>query len=103
MSGDSSSFFASSKFSLRTQAMYSGAKRIVGSISGSGIRDPERSFIYNRRMRPFLFSLLCAVSVAAQSAPNDRRAREIFKELIEINTTDSIGNVTQAAEAVAAR
>jgi acetylornithine deacetylase/succinyl-diaminopimelate desuccinylase-like protein len=30
-------------------------------------------------------------------------AREIFKELIEINTTDSVGNVTTAAEAVARR
>ena len=31
-------------------------------------------------------------------------ARDIFKELIEINTTDSpAGNVTTAAEAVAAR
>jgi acetylornithine deacetylase/succinyl-diaminopimelate desuccinylase-like protein len=30
-------------------------------------------------------------------------AREIFKQLIEINTTDSVGNVTTAAEAMAAR
>jgi acetylornithine deacetylase/succinyl-diaminopimelate desuccinylase-like protein len=30
-------------------------------------------------------------------------AREIFKELIEINTTDSVGNVTTAADAMAAR
>lgn len=30
-------------------------------------------------------------------------AREIFQELIEINTTDSVGNNTQAAEAMAAR
>ncbi len=29
--------------------------------------------------------------------------REIFKELVEINTTDSVGNVTAAAEAMAAR
>ncbi len=32
-----------------------------------------------------------------------RYAREVFKELIEINTTDSVGNTTQAAEAMAAR
>ena len=31
------------------------------------------------------------------------RARAIFKELIEINTTDSVGNNTKAAEAMAAR
>ncbi|HET9994151.1 MAG TPA: M20/M25/M40 family metallo-hydrolase [Candidatus Acidoferrum sp.] len=30
-------------------------------------------------------------------------ARDIFKELIEINTTDSVGNVTTAAEAMAKR
>jgi acetylornithine deacetylase/succinyl-diaminopimelate desuccinylase-like protein len=42
--------------------------------------------------------------VAAQSGPNDSRAREIFKQLIEINTTDTAaGNVTKAAEAVAGR
>ncbi len=47
---------------------------------------------------PFLI-----VTVSAQSQPNDARARAIFKELIEINTTDSVGNVTKAAEAMAAR
>ena len=48
----------------------------------------------------------CALAVAvttAQSGPNDARARDIFKELIEINTTESVGNVTKAAEAMAAR
>ncbi|HEV3058762.1 MAG TPA: M20/M25/M40 family metallo-hydrolase, partial [Vicinamibacterales bacterium] len=40
----------------------------------------------------------------AQSGPNDARAREIFKQLVEINTTDTpAGNVTKAADAVAAR
>ena len=40
----------------------------------------------------------------AQSAPNDRRARDLFKQLIEINTTDTpAGNVTKAAGAVAER
>jgi hypothetical protein len=29
--------------------------------------------------------------------------REIYKELIEINTTDSVGDNTRAAEAMAAR
>jgi acetylornithine deacetylase/succinyl-diaminopimelate desuccinylase-like protein len=44
------------------------------------------------------------VSIHAQSGPNDARAREIYKELVEINTTDTpAGNVTRAAEAVAAR
>lgn len=47
---------------------------------------------------------LASSSVLAQSGPNDALAREIFKQLIEINTTDTpAGNVTTAAEAVATR
>jgi len=40
---------------------------------------------------------------AGSAGDNVARARAIFKELIEINTTDSVGNNTQAAEAMAAR
>jgi CubicO group peptidase (beta-lactamase class C family) len=47
---------------------------------------------------PFLIATL-----AAQGSPNEQRAREIFKELIEINTTDSVGSTTKAADAMAAR
>src|SRR6266567_5794307 len=35
--------------------------------------------------------------------PTNQLARDIFKQLIEINTTDSVGNVTTAAEAMAQR
>ena len=35
--------------------------------------------------------------------PTNQLAREILKQLIEINTTDSVGNVTTAAEAMAQR
>src|SRR5690348_6309175 len=35
--------------------------------------------------------------------PADQLARDIFKQLIEINTTDSVGSVTTAAEAMAQR
>src|SRR5690349_3375743 len=35
--------------------------------------------------------------------PASQLARDIFKQLIEINTTDSVGNVTTAAEAMAQR
>jgi len=60
----------------------------------------------------FRILALAALSIAlagtapllAQSGPNDPLAREIFKQLIEINTTDTpAGNVTTAAEAVATR
>ena len=53
-----------------------------------------------------MFCLLVIASPAghAQSQDQTRQlARDIFKQLIEINTTDSVGNVTTAAEAVARR
>jgi acetylornithine deacetylase/succinyl-diaminopimelate desuccinylase-like protein len=57
-----------------------------------------------------LATVLAVVSISlapparAQTAPQDALARDIFKELIEINTTDTAaGNVTKAAEAMAAR
>ncbi|HEX2092393.1 MAG TPA: M20/M25/M40 family metallo-hydrolase, partial [Longimicrobiaceae bacterium] len=43
-------------------------------------------------------------SPAPTSAPEHRElAREVFRELIEIDTTDTTGNVTEAAEAVGRR
>jgi acetylornithine deacetylase/succinyl-diaminopimelate desuccinylase-like protein len=41
--------------------------------------------------------------LAQEHAPVNPLAHEIFKQLIDINTTDSVGNVTIAAEAMAAR
>jgi len=44
-----------------------------------------------------------ALSMRAQAdAATRQMARDIFKQLIEINTTDSVGNTTDAAEAMAA-
>jgi acetylornithine deacetylase/succinyl-diaminopimelate desuccinylase-like protein len=59
-------------------------------------------------MRHILIAVLAAavsVSPAAAQDPGryDREARDILKELIEINTTDSSGSTTKAAEAMAAR
>jgi acetylornithine deacetylase/succinyl-diaminopimelate desuccinylase-like protein len=69
-----------------------------------------------RASRARLATILCAPVVAAalaapvlwaqQAAPlsaHQELARSIFKELIEINTTDSAGDTTRAAEAMAAR
>jgi acetylornithine deacetylase/succinyl-diaminopimelate desuccinylase-like protein len=39
----------------------------------------------------------------ATLTPHQRAAREIYKQLVEINTVDSVGSVTRAAEAMAAR
>ena len=58
-----------------------------------------------RSWLPLAFASLCVcASLHAQSGSNDARARDIYKELVEINTTDTpAGNVTKSAEAVAAR
>src|SRR5215472_4889136 len=43
-------------------------------------------------------------AVRAQSEPSrDAEARAIFQQLVEINTTDSVGSVTKASEAMARR
>jgi acetylornithine deacetylase/succinyl-diaminopimelate desuccinylase-like protein len=54
--------------------------------------------------RIVLLCLSSSVALHAQTGPNDPRAREIYKELVEINTTDTpAGDVTKAADAMAAR
>ena len=47
-------------------------------------------------------ALLSSASLA-QDLPHDKLLRDIYQELIEINTTDSAGDCTQAALAMAAR
>jgi acetylornithine deacetylase/succinyl-diaminopimelate desuccinylase-like protein len=51
----------------------------------------------------FLCAVACGAVLSAQASPQQTRAREIFKQLVEINTTDSVGSTTAAAEAMAAR
>jgi acetylornithine deacetylase/succinyl-diaminopimelate desuccinylase-like protein len=48
-------------------------------------------------------TLLALVPLRAQITPDQQLARDIFQQLIEINTTDSSGDNTRAAEAMAAR
>ena len=60
------------------------------------------------RVRGCIAVLSCAVLLSAGVQAEDRQktnqeARAILKQLIEINTTDSIGNVSEAAEAMAQR
>jgi acetylornithine deacetylase/succinyl-diaminopimelate desuccinylase-like protein len=52
-------------------------------------------------MRTFAILLLILPLCAQQ--PRQQLARDIFKQLIEINTTDSVGDNTRAAEAMATR
>ena len=57
--------------------------------------------------RLVILCLLVAASSAAAPPPLDAKTRQlafdIYKQLIEINTTNSVGNNTTAAEAMAAR
>ncbi len=61
----------------------------------------------HKGMRSILFLCLiasCAPRGRAQVPDQTKQlAHDIFKQLIEINTTDSVGNVTTAAEAMARR
>ena len=52
-------------------------------------------------LAPVLF--LALASTAQIDDQTRQLSRGIFKQLIEINTTDSVGNVTTAAEAMAQR
>ena len=59
-------------------------------------------------MRISLIALVAAVvsaspATAQDAGPHNLEARAILKELVEINTTDSSGSTTRAAEAMAAR
>jgi acetylornithine deacetylase/succinyl-diaminopimelate desuccinylase-like protein len=48
-------------------------------------------------------SVFLALGLLCAQSPDQKLAREIFHQLIEINTTDSSGDNTRAAEAMAAR
>src|SRR6266404_5446210 len=64
------------------------------------------NFIKRREALIFIvFALIAApFSAAAQTVtPNQQLAREIYKELVEINTVTPTGDTSKAAEAMAAR
>lgn len=55
-------------------------------------------------MKRIVAALLCSVSLSVSAQDRNRtEARQIFKELVEINTTDSTGSVTKAAQAMRQR
>jgi acetylornithine deacetylase/succinyl-diaminopimelate desuccinylase-like protein len=47
--------------------------------------------------------LLAATARGQETTPDQQAFRDIYKELVEINTTDSVGDTLRAAEAMAAR
>ena len=64
-----------------------------------------RPFVRHLAIAAIATAPLVAQSSRAQSAltPHQRLAREIYKELVETNTADSVGSTTVAAEALARR
>ena len=50
-----------------------------------------------------LFLLPASLVAQATLTPHQRAAREVYEQLVEINTVDSVGSVTTAVEAMAAR
>ncbi len=58
-----------------------------------------------RRTRLLLAAVALPAAAGAQAAltPHQRAAREVYEQLVEINTVDSVGSVTAAVEAMAAR
>lgn len=57
------------------------------------------------RTRRLLAALLLPAAAGAQATltPHQRAAREVYQQLVEINTVDSVGSVTKAVQAMAAR
>jgi acetylornithine deacetylase/succinyl-diaminopimelate desuccinylase-like protein len=68
-------------------------------------RNHGRSVMKRTLSGTFLALLLSsgASSLAAELKPQQQMLRDIYKELVEINTTDSVGDNTEAARAMAAR
>ena len=50
-----------------------------------------------------VFALLTGLSQAQLDSANQQLSRDIFQQLIDINTTESVGNTTTAAQAMAKR
>jgi hypothetical protein len=48
-------------------------------------------------------SVVPHIAIAQSLTPEQKVLREVYRELVEINTTDSAGDTTQAARAMAAR
>ena len=61
---------------------------------------------FNRLLLPVTSLILFTFCVPSRGQIDDatrKLSHDIFKQLIEINTTDSVGNVTTASEAMAQR
>jgi acetylornithine deacetylase/succinyl-diaminopimelate desuccinylase-like protein len=90
---------------LRVESHRRSANRALYTVKMGKSLQTGVIFLLLKHMKPFpcLFILLSIIVFTATAQPDQALTREIFKELIEINTTNSTGNTTRAAEAMAAR
>src|SRR5262245_47691118 len=63
----------------------------------------RRRIIFSSVMVAFVSLSWGLAAQAPALQPHQQLARDIYKQLIEINTTDSVGNTTVAAQAMADR
>ena len=64
---------------------------------------PRSASAIARSLKVCALVSLCLSLFAADDSAQNQLARDIYKELIEINTTDSVGDTTKAAQAMASR
>ncbi len=74
-------------------------KKLLNNLAGLSYFGVESY----KQMKKLFAVLLLAIPLAVLAQPDQKLTREIFKELIEINTTNSTGDNTKACEAMAAR
>src|SRR5258706_1162217 len=78
---------------------------VPSDLAGMSIRDGRSmKTLFRAAWAAFAssFALLCFAQGGAPT-PAQQQLRAIYRELVEINTTDSVGSCTAAAEAMAAR
>ena len=105
--GEQKTCFAFLARPLRPLRLKSSVLRMTMNAPATGLCYCCSSSLTGEYLNRLLF-LLCAVLLIAKANaqidnPTKQIAHDIFKQLVEINTTDSVGNVTTASEAMAQR
>src|SRR5271169_2924773 len=103
------------KFIARQDTSWGLAARAVYLQSSAPLFTEGVPIMQLRHLRLRDLSLGCALTVmlvasgllaganASELTPQQQAFREVYKELVEINTTDSVGDTVKSAEAMAAR
>ena len=78
---------------------------VIGGVSAAALTLSAAAFAQQGQQAPKIGanSTVAGTAVAQQPTSRQQAFREIYQELVEINTTDSVGDTVKAAEAMAAR